>query len=86
MMFRLVSSHAVGTAVFIGVWQAAIALPPGPTDVRLVLAGLTIPTLAAIGSALTIATAQYRREHAEQAAQVPAQRLAAPIRAKELTR
>ncbi|MEU8185986.1 hypothetical protein [Micromonospora carbonacea] len=83
-MFRLVAAHTVGASVFIGVWQAAIALPAGPTDVRLVLAGLTIPTLAATGSALTIATAQYRREYGEQAASVPAPR-PAPAARKELT-
>jgi len=83
-MFRLVASHTVGAAVFIGVWQSAIALPPGPADVRLVLAGLTIPTLAAAGSAFAIATATHRREQVQQA--VPAQRPAPAPSAEAVTR
>ncbi len=83
MLFRLAASHTAGAAVFIGVWQTAIALPPGPTDVRLVLAGLAIPTLAGIGSGFAIATAEHRRE---QAAPVPAPRPAITQAApKELT-
>ncbi|MFE7874602.1 hypothetical protein ACFUYE_30165 [Micromonospora humida] len=83
MLLRLAVTHTAGAGLFIGVWQTAIALPPGPTDVRLVLAGLAIPTLAAVGSGFAIATAEHRRE---QAAPMPAQRPAiAHTAPKELT-
>ncbi|MEV4767820.1 hypothetical protein [Micromonospora humida] len=86
MLLRLALTHTAGAGLFIGLWQTAIALPPGPTDVRLVLAGLAIPTLAGIGSGFAIASAEHRREHAAPAAPVPAPRPAiTQAAAKELT-
>ncbi|MEU5549183.1 hypothetical protein ABZ738_05390 [Micromonospora sp. NPDC047793] len=70
-MKGLLAGTTAGTTAVIAVWQTAIALPPGPTDVRLVLAGLVIPVLAAGGSLLTIAAAEGRTE---QPASVPTQR------------
>lgn len=78
-MQRILAAHGIGTAVAITAWQVAIAAPAGPADVKLVLAGLTIPTLCAGGSLLAIAVAEGRKQ---QAATAPVRRrqVAAPQR------
>lgn len=61
-MNRLVTAHGIGVAVAIVAWQVAIAAPDGPTDVRLVLAGLVGPVLAGTASLAAIAAGQDRRQ------------------------
>ncbi|MEW2474589.1 hypothetical protein AB0875_12440 [Micromonospora gifhornensis] len=84
-LHRVLGAHAAGTAVFVALGEAAVALPPGPTDVRAALAALTIPVLAAGGSLLAIAVAEGRKQ---QQAEVPVQqrRAVAASRRRELMR
>lgn len=85
MNAKLLAGHAVVATICSAAWEVTVAMPSGPTNPVLALAGLAPYAFAGV-SLMLIAAGEGRREP-EQPQTLPAQRraVAAPRR-RELTR
>lgn len=87
MNARLIAGHATVAAIFTTVWEVAIAMPAGPANSALVVAGLVGPSaIASVSLALINAAEDRPQQSTPPPVPAPRRAVTAHARRKELSR